>query len=132
MATEEGLTYYFQEQEGLNSSDSLAKIAANVVGVDSVLKGMDFKGTFEMMKDYGLGDSMAWERSLRVHRGGGMIKDHVYLQGWRDIQKFADEDGDFRTLYVGKVGVKDMPVVRDFLASGDLNEAKYVPDFIDS
>ena len=131
METEEGLTAYFEEQKGYSDEEMKRGNAAKVIAVDSVVKGLDFKQTFDRLKDYDLTDNQAGTYTVRAHRAGGFIKDHIYLKGKLVVEDFAEKDGDFKTLYVGKVGVDDLPLVRELLKEGVLREAKYLHWFLE-
>ncbi len=130
LPTEEGLTSYFEEITGNKNEETMRDYAARVIAVDSVCQGLNFRETFDRLKGYDLTDDQAWNLSVRAHRGGGYIKDHVYLDGYIRVKEFAEKDGDFDTLYVGKIGIGDLQLVRKLLHEGVLREAKYKPRFV--
>lgn len=130
MKTEEGLTAYFEEQEGYADEETMRGNAAKVIAIDSVVQGLDFKQTFDRLKSFDLSDNKAWTYTVRAHRAGGFIKDHIYLEGLLKVRDFAENDGDFKTLYVGKVGVEDISLVRELLYEGVLREPRYLPWFV--
>ncbi len=130
LPTEEGLTSYFEELTGNSDVETIRDYAARVIAVDSVIKGLDFRQTFDRLKNYRLSDDQSWNITIRAHRAGGYIKDHVYLEGLLRVRDFAKQSGDFKTLYVGKVGIDDLPLVRTLLEERILKEAKYLPNFI--
>ncbi len=130
LPTEEGMTTYFEEATGNTSEEMLRDYAARVIAVDSVCQDLDFRQTFDRLKDFDATDDQAWNLSVRAHRGGGYIKDHVYLKGYLKIKEFAEQDGDFKTLYVGKIGIEDLPLAKQLLSEGVLKEPKYLPDFL--
>ncbi|MBI4152665.1 DUF1704 domain-containing protein [Candidatus Woesearchaeota archaeon] len=130
LPTEEGLTSYFEEITGNSDSETIRDYAARVIAVDSVVKSLDFRQTFDRLKGYRLTDDQSWNLAVRAHRAGGYIKDHVYLEGLLRVRDFAKQGGDFKTLYVGKVGIDDLPLVRALLDEKVLAEARYLPAFI--
>jgi len=130
LPTEEGLTSYFEELTGNTSDEMMRDYAGRVIAVDSVCQDLTFKKTFERLKDHSFTDDQAWNLAVRAHRGGGYIKDHVYLEGLTIVKDFAAKGGDFKTLYVGKVGIDHLPLVEKLLEEGVLQEAKYLPKFI--
>jgi len=127
LSTEEGLALYAEELAGMMSKEKIRDYAARVIAVDSVCQKLNFRETFNRLKKYDLTDNQAWSLSVRAHRGGGYVKDHLYLDGFKKIKDFAQKDGDFKTLYVGKVGTKDLPLVRELLKKGIIKKAKYIP-----
>lgn len=130
LSTEEGLSMYFEEITGNTNNEMLRNYAARVVAVDSLLRDLTFRKTFEKLKSYNFSDEQAWNLTLRAFRGGGYIRDHVYLEGYIQVKDFAQKKGDFKALYVGKIGIKDLTLVKDLLKKGILREAKYIPEFI--
>ena len=107
--TEEGLTSYFEDLTGTMRNNTKRNYAALVIAVDSVARGFEFRQTFDLMRSAGFGENKSWNLSYRVHRGGGYLKDHVYLEGYFRIRDFAKKH-DLKTLYVGKMGIGDIPV----------------------
>jgi len=130
LPTEEGLGLYFEELIGAMSGQKLRSNAAKVIAVDSVCRGLTFRQAFARLKSRGFGDNQAWELTLRAYRGGGYVKDHVYLSGYLKVKDFAQKDGDFETLYLGKIGINDLPLIRELLRKKVIKKAKYIPRFL--
>jgi len=72
VSTEEGLALYHQEKNNCMPNESWIKIALNVVAVDSVLQQENFRQTFDKLISYDIDNDLAWQRTLRAHRGGGI------------------------------------------------------------
>ena len=129
LPTEEGLALHY-ESGVFNEDENNFKKAALVVAVDSLVKKMNFKSCFAKLKDYGFGDDDAWSICLRVYRGGGYVKDHLYLQGFLEVNEFIEKGGDAKKLFIGKIAINDLPLVDKMIQAGILNEAKIIPSFI--
>ncbi len=129
LVTEEGLAVYAEKVTDTLNNNCLKDYAGRVIAVDCVIKGENFKQTFERLKSYRLNNEQAWQLSLRAHRGGGFIKDHVYLQGLYEIEDYIREGGDLSLLYVGKVNSKFSPEIKNLIERGILQKPKYFPDF---
>ncbi|MGM5487792.1 MAG: tyrosine/phenylalanine carboxypeptidase domain-containing protein [Nanobdellota archaeon] len=127
LPTEEGLAAYAEEVTGNTDPQMMRNYASRVIAVDSVCKNLNFRQTFDRLKSYDLSHDQAWTASVRAHRAGGFIKDHVYLDGYKKIHEYA---GDFDTLYVGKVGIEDVPMIQRLVRDGTLLEPTYRPDFL--
>lgn len=130
ISTEEGLASYFEEKTGNSNTNMLREYSGRVLAVDSVVRNLTFRETFDLLKSYGFSDDNAWNLSLRAHRGGGYIKDHIYLEGYLKVKKFVNEGGDLKKLFVGKIGIEDLELVNELLADGVISTAKYLPKFI--
>ena len=118
----EGIAFFLEEATGLSNPDNKRKYAARVKSVESVMNGNDFTDTYAMNREFGFDHEKAWKMSLRVHRGGGFIKDHVYAEGFRQVEayvkdkdeldytegleEFADMDGSLEDLMAGKISVE--------------------------
>lgn len=118
LATEEGLAMYNEEKAGLLTNNLLRNYAARVVGVDLALKN-SFNIVYNSLREF-LPDEDALKISIRVKRGlkntskpGGFTKDFVYLQGWYDVRRFVAKGGNVKDLYMGKIGVRHVPILKD-------------------
>lgn len=129
LPTEEGLAVLAEEVTGTLSAENLKNYAGRVIAVDSVAKEYSFGQTFEKLKSYNLSDHEAWDITLRAHRGGGYMKDHVYLSGYYKVKQYVKDGGDLEILYVGKVGLQHIPRIEKLLSEEKLVPPLYFPDF---
>lgn len=129
LPTEEGLAVLAEEVTGTLSAENLKNYAGRVIAVDSVKKEYSFGQTFEKLKSFKLNNNEAWDITLRAHRGGGFIKDHVYLQGYFKVKKYVKAGGDLEVLYVGKVGLQHVNRIEKLLEEQKLKPPVYFPDF---
>lgn len=129
LPTEEGMATYFEQQTNTSSPEILRDYAARVIAVNSVCEGNEFKKTYNILRNYDLTEDQAWNLSVRAHRAGGFIKDHVYLQGKFDVEEFAQE-GDLSILYVGKIGLCHIPLVQELLDENTLKRPAHLPTFL--
>ncbi len=131
LSTEEGLASYLEHKTGNTSPELMRDYAGRVIAVDSLCNGLSFRECFKILtKNYDLSDEHAWNLTVRAYRGGGYVKDHVYLEGYYKIKAFADTGGDLRMLYVGKFGIEDLPLVRELLDEGILKKPEHLPSFL--
>lgn len=130
---EEGLALFLEEATGLSDPAVKRKYAARAKSVESMMNGDSFRDTYEMNRGYGFDDEDAWKMTMRAHRGGGFIKDHVYAEGLRQVQayigeqsgegleEFAEMEGSLEDLLIGKVSVEQAEQL------GDDMKAEYSP-----
>jgi len=120
-ATGEGVALYLEQETGLSNPNTMRKYAGRVKSAQSVLDGDDFTETYKMNREHGFDHDKAWSMSVRAHRGGGFIKDHIYAEGMRmveayvkdeeeldntsGIEEYAEMNGSLEDLLVGKVSV---------------------------
>jgi len=130
LRTEEGMATYFEELTGNLSGEVLRNYAGRVIAVDCLRRGLDFRDCFEELVKCGFVEEDSWNLSVRAYRGGGFGKDHVYLEGYLMVKKFAENGGDFKKLYVGKVGLDDLELVDDLLQKKLIDEPRFLPEFV--
>lgn len=131
LSTEEGLAVYFEKKLGVQSSEIFRDFAGRVLAIDSVRQGLDFRSTFERLREHGILEDQAWTLCVRAFRAGGYLKDHVYLKGYFQIKDFLEDGGGLRELYVGKVGIKDLAIVRKLIKQQIIFPPQFLPEFVD-
>ena len=96
-------------------------LAGRVLAVRSLLDGAGFVDTFRLLnQELGFDARTAFVITLRVHRGGGLTKDAVYLKGLRDLLTHLRGGGTLEPLLVGKVGLGHADVVQELVLTGVL------------
>ncbi len=104
--TQEGLAVFSEYMSGALTLKRLKELAYRVLASDSLIKGYDFRGTFDLIHNqYKLNRNDAFAITLRAHRGGGFTKDRLYLSGLRTIYKRYREGRSMDHLLTGKVSV---------------------------
>jgi len=127
--TQEGLAVYSEYMSGCLTLTRLKELAYRVIAVDSLIKGYSFSATFDLLvNQYKLNKNKAFTITLRVHRGGGFTKDHLYLSGLERIYKFANSNGNLNTLLTGKVSLEYINTITKLQEMGLAVESKYVTD----
>jgi uncharacterized protein (TIGR02421 family) len=127
--TEEGLAAYMEEINNLLDEKLMRNYAGRVLAVNSIIDGFSFKQTFEMLKTYNFDENISWTLTVRAHRGGGYIKDHVYLDGYSKIKEYISEGGDVKILFLGKFALNQLEIIKALLEKGFLNPPKILPKF---
>ncbi|MFD0861968.1 flavohemoglobin expression-modulating QEGLA motif protein [Sungkyunkwania multivorans] len=101
--TQEGLAVFAEYMSGALTLKRLKELAYRVIAVDSLLKGYDFKDTFDLLHNqYKLNRDSAFTITLRVHRGGGFTKDYLYLTGLKKVYDYFHAGKDLGVLLTGK------------------------------
>lgn len=121
-----GLAGYEELQEGLAvlseflvgglSRSRLRQLAGRVVAVHSVTGGDGFIDTFRMLVDqYGFSQNLAFMMSMRTHRGGGYVKDMIYLRGLKNVLHWLQTGGDLETLFIGKFALGHTEIIEELI-----------------
>ena len=119
-----GLAGYDELQEGLAvlaeylvgglSRARLRLLAARVVAADSIVEGASFTEVFRLLdRTYEFDQKTAFTITMRIFRGGGLIKDAVYLRGLLRIIEYVRKGGDLAPLYVGKIAAVHIPLIEE-------------------
>ncbi|QCW99986.1 DUF1704 domain-containing protein [Aggregatimonas sangjinii] len=126
-----GFAGYDQLQEGLAvlaeylvdglTVNRMRLLAARVVAVDSLVSGVDFIKTFELLREqHNFPDRVAYYITMRVYRGGGLVKDAVYLAGLMNVLEYLGQGGKLETLYTGKFNITHVELIEELLHRGVL------------
>jgi hypothetical protein len=84
---EEGRAILLEERACLIGMARRAEIGLRYLAAESVRDAADFWETFEVLRGHGAGVEMAVELSCRVHRGGGLGRELVYLAGYAHVAR---------------------------------------------
>ncbi|MEM9680985.1 MAG: tyrosine/phenylalanine carboxypeptidase domain-containing protein [Bacteroidota bacterium] len=127
--TQEGLAVYSEFMSGSLTIQRLKELAFRVIAVDSLAKGYSFADTFDLLHNqYKLNRDKAFSITLRVHRGGGFTKDHLYLSGLRNVYKYANDQKDLGVLLMGKVSMDYTNTIEKLIGLGLAVKPKYFTD----
>ncbi|MBC3846397.1 DUF1704 domain-containing protein [Winogradskyella echinorum] len=127
--TQEGLAVYSEFMSGCLTIERLKELAFRVIAVDSLNKGYSFSDTFHLLHNqHKLNRDKAFGITLRVHRGGGFTKDHLYLRGLRNVYKYAKKGKDLGVLLTGKVSQEYIPTINKMQKLGLALPPKYYTD----
>ncbi len=138
-----GLAGYEELQEGLAvlaeflvgglSRSRLRQLAGRVVAVDSVIGGAGFIDTFRMLVEhYNFSQNAAFMMSMRTHRGGGYVKDMIYLRGLKNLLAHLQTGGDLETLFTGKIALGHVDIMEELIwrkiVTADVVQPRYLKD----
>lgn len=127
--TQEGLAVYSEYMSGCLTLNRLKELSYRVIAVDSLIKGYSFSDTFDLLyNQYKLEKDKAFAITLRVHRGGGFTKDHLYLSGLQKVYQYAKQDNDLDVILTGKSSLEYKDAIYKLQDLGLANTSKYYTD----
>ena len=79
-----------------------------------VQEGAEFSEVFNTLHvHHRFAQKSAFNITLRVFRGGGLLKDMIYLRGLNRVLDHLGSGGAFQPLLVGKFGAGHLPIIRE-------------------
>lgn len=132
--TQEGLAILSEYLSNNLSIKRLKVLALRVIAVESLLKERSFKRTFGLLHEgHGINEELAFTISTRIYRGGGFVKDYLYLQGFHKILTAFEQESDFSLLFCGKTSLDYLPSIRRLVDKGLLIPPHHIaPIFMSS
>ena len=130
---QEGLAVFAEYIVGGLTPARLRTLAARVIAARSVSDGAEFIDTYRLLiDDIGLTSKGAFGVSMRVHRGGGLVKDAVYLRGLQGVVDYVQRGGRLDTLLVGKIAPEHTAVIEELQRREILHTPPLRPNFLNS
>ena len=111
---QEGLAVLSEYLVGGLSRSRLRLLAARVVAADSIVRGASFIEVYRLLdRTYEFDQKTAFTITMRIFRGGGLIKDAVYLRGFIRLLDYVKNRGELEPLFVGKIAAHHIPLIRE-------------------
>ena len=129
--TQEGLALVAEHLAGGLTATRLRQVAARVVAVHGMIEGRSFRDVQDDLTARGFTAGGAFAITLRVFRSGGLTKDLVYLRGLAELVRHVRSAGDLDVLWLGKMGLADVPLVEDLWQRGALQDPLLRPRVVD-
>ncbi len=137
-----GLAGYDEFQEGLAvlseylvgglTAPRLRLLAGRVVAARYLEDGASFIESYRLLNQtHDFNQRTAYQIAMRVYRGGGLTKDHVYLRGLISILDYFQNGGDLEPLLVGKIARIHIPIIRELTHRKVLKPPTLRPSFLE-
>jgi uncharacterized protein (TIGR02421 family) len=130
-ATQEALAVLAEHLVGGLTAGRLRQLAGRVVAVHRMVAGDSFVDVHGALVDTGFRPSAAFTTTTRAFRSGGLTKDAVYLRGLIDLLAHLADGGDLDLLWLGKLSLVDLPLVRDLAERGVLTAPRLLPRYLE-
>jgi uncharacterized protein (TIGR02421 family) len=128
---QEGLAVIAEYFVGGMTPARLRVLAARVVGARMLIDGAGPVDTFRLLCRYGFAPLPAFNVMLRLYRGGGLVKDAIYLRGLITILDYIRDGGDLEPLFVGKIAAEHIPLVHELRRRGIVTPPKLTPRYLE-
>jgi len=112
-------------------AERMRVLAARVLAVHALVEGAEFVDAFRMLCEHGFTQRAAFTIVTRVYRGGGLTKDAMYLRGLSGILDYVAEGCDFDRLFLGKYGIRHIPVIDELLLRQVLSRPAVLPRYLE-
>ena len=130
--TQEGLAVLAEYLSGGMTVARLRLLAARVLAVAGMLEGESFVETFAMLhRQHRFTERTAFNIAMRVHRGGGLAKDAIYLRGLLELLDYLAEGGVLDPFWMGKISSSHLAVMQELSLRGLLRPPQLIPQFLE-
>jgi uncharacterized protein (TIGR02421 family) len=130
---QEGLAVLAEYLTGGLTGPRLRMLAARVLAANMITEGAGFTEVFRELDDsYGFSQKTAFNITLRIFRGGGLLKDMVYLRGLMRLLEYLGGGGAFEPLLLGKFGANHLPIIRELQWRKVLSAPSLKPRYLDN
>lgn len=127
---QEGIAVLSEWLVGGLTAGRMRTLGARVLAARALVDGSDLVETVRLLRDEaGLSLRGAFGVAVRVHRGGGLTKDMIYLRGLRDLLVHLGRGGPFWDLFIGKLALCHVEPLQSLRARGVLAEPPLTPRF---
>lgn len=127
---QEGLAVFAEYAAGGMTPARLRILAARVVGAHMLMDGATFVDVFRSLSRCGFSRRASFNVTLRLFRGGGYTKDLIYLRGLLEVLRHLERGGPLLPLFVGKIGMRHLPIVQELTSRGVVAEPPVLPRYL--
>ncbi len=130
---QEGLAVLAEYLTGGLTGSRLRMLAARVLAAHMITEGAEFSEVFKTLDDdYGFAQRTAFNITLRIFRGGGLLKDMVYLRGLKRLLVYLGDGGEFEPLLLGKFGADHLHIIRELQWRKVLSPPRLKPRYLEN
>lgn len=129
---QEGLAVLAEYLTGGLTGARLRMLAARVVAAHMITEGAEFNEVYKTLHiEHGFAQRTAFNITLRIFRGGGLLKDMVYLRGLKRLLEYLGEGGEFEPLLLGKFGADHLHIIRELQWRKVLSPPRLIPRYLE-
>lgn len=129
---QEGLGVFAEWAAGGLGRARLRLLAARVVAVAAMERGATFLEVYrDLTREHGFSRRGAFGIAARVFRSGGLAKDAIYLQGFRNIVSLVAAGASLTPFWLGKIATSHVPVIEELLLRELVQPPIFHPSFLE-
>lgn len=140
--TQEGLAVFAEFITGSIDLDRVRRLSDRVIAIQMAIEGADFMEVYKYYLEKTDDKDQSFESAKRVFRGGMVsgrvpfMKDIVYLEGLINVHTFlkvalsSSKLEYLDLLFVGKLDISDIPVLKEFADIGLIEKPKYMAPWL--
>ena len=130
---QEGLAVFAEYLVAGLTPARMRTLAARVLAADAVTRGAEFLDVYRLLRDdHGFAQRSAFFVAMRVVRGGGLVKDAIYLRGLQSVVEYVAKGGRIETMLVGKIAPEHTGVIEELQRREVLQPPPLRPKFLDN
>lgn len=131
-ALQEGLAVLAEYLAGGLNIPRLRVLAARVVAAHALIEGTSFVDVYQLLREaYAFPSHEAFSITLRTFRGGGLIKDVIYLRGLHELMEHLRDGGAYEPLFVGKIALHHLPILEELQHREILHPSPLHPRYLE-
>jgi uncharacterized protein (TIGR02421 family) len=128
---QEGLAVLSEYLVGQLSPQRLRLLAGRVLAAYKMQTGETFQEVFyELNSAYGFEQKTAFTITTRIFRGGGLIKDSIYLRGLVNLLEYLKNGGNINLLFCGKIALDHVRIIQELQDREILRTPPLVPRYM--
>ncbi|PST23841.1 flavohemoglobin expression-modulating QEGLA motif protein [Mesorhizobium plurifarium] len=128
---QEGLAVFAEYLSGGMTRERLRLLAARVLACAAMIDGASLPEVYRrLVHDHGFSGADAFNVALRVYRGGGLVKDAIYLRGLLQLLDHLAAGGALEPFWMGKIAASHFSVMQELHARGLLGGPAVRPIFL--
>jgi len=132
-ALQEGLAVLSEHLVGGLTAARLRVLAARVIAARALVDGASFVEVFrELTRTHRFEQRPAYTITMRTFRGGGLLKDAVYLRGLLDILKYLAKGGRIDILFIGKIAANHVGIIEELMLRKILKPPPMYPRYLET
>lgn len=129
---QEGMAVFAEYLSGGLTRPRIRTLAGRVLAADMMIAGADFVETYRCLHDdYFFSKKNAFTIAMRVYRGGGYVKDVIYLRGFIGLLDAIRDGADLKELLAGKFSLHHRDLTDELSWRGILKPPVHIPRYFE-